>query len=72
MAERNDPRPYVGELNSQHAATAMQAAMLKAIELLDTADILLSLSASRIRSRTRSSRLRRRVSSRYFRASSLV
>lgn len=43
MAEPGAPRPYSGELDSQQAAAAMQAARLNAIELLDTADILFGL-----------------------------
>lgn len=43
MAEPDTPKPYVGELDSHQAASAMQAAKLNAIELLDTADILFNL-----------------------------
>lgn len=43
MAEADTPKPYGGELDSQQAASAMQAARLNAIELLDTADILFNL-----------------------------
>ncbi len=34
------PKPYVGTLNADQAATAMQAARLNAVELMDTADLL--------------------------------
>lgn len=43
MADPDIPKQYVGELDSHHAASAMQAARLNAVELLDTADILFNL-----------------------------
>jgi AbiV family abortive infection protein len=43
MADPGTPRQYVGDLNSQTAASAMQAARLNATELLDTADLLFNL-----------------------------
>src|SRR5437899_10600716 len=45
MAERNDARAkqYSGNVNATQAASAMQAARLNALDLLETADILFNL-----------------------------
>jgi len=43
MADPDIPKQYVGVLDPHRAATAMQAARLNAVELLDTADLLFNL-----------------------------
>ena len=39
----NDPKPYLGNLTAEQTATAMQAARLNAVELIETADTLFDL-----------------------------